>query len=277
MVNKVVLLTGGNRGIGRATANLLAGRGNRVVIAARDIIALESVAAEIHARGGQCLALHMDLTDQETVKQAVRQTIQQFGCIDVLINNAGVLHYGPISATSLEAWARVVATNLTGPFLCIQEVLPIMQAQGHGHIVNIASHAGLYAFPNLGAYCASKFGLIGLSQSLGRELHNTGVKVSYVCPGAVNTDMLEAFPEEVVAPMQRDNPEQVAESIYRLITHSDNHHRRSRLWGKLIRRIQRRFDKSQIEVWNSWGSAILVFVINASLIFPLLVNDRFTN
>ena len=275
MTNKVVFLTGGNRGIGRATAILLAERGTRVVIAARDIAALETVAAEIHARGGQCLALPMDLTDPESIKQAIRQTIQQFGRIDVLINNAGVLHYSPIPNTSLEAWARVIATNLTGPFLCIKEVLPIMQAQCHGHIVNIASHAGLYAFPNLGAYCASKFGLIGLSQSLGRELHNTGIKVSYVCPGAVNTDMLDAFPEEVVAPMQRDNPEQVAQSIYHLIVHSDGHHRRFRLWGKLVQRIQRRFDKSQIEIWNSWSSAILVFVINPGLISPLVVNDLF--
>jgi 3-oxoacyl-[acyl-carrier protein] reductase len=252
MINKVVLLTGGSRGIGRATAILLAELGARVVIAARDNAALEAVAVEIQARQGQCLALTMDLTDPESIKQSIQQVIHHFGRIDVLINNAGVLHYGAIANTSLEAWRRVMATNLTGPFLCIREVLPIMQAQGHGHILNVVSHAGLYGFPHLGAYSASKFGLTGLSQSLGRELHNTGIKVSYVCPGAINTDMLNAFPEEVAGPMQRGKPEQVAQCIYNLLADNNGRRHRSRMWDKLVRHLHRRFGTSQIEVWNSW-------------------------
>jgi len=271
MNNKVVFLTGGNRGIGRATAILLAEHGYRVVIAARDSTALEAVTREIQSRQGRCIAVNMDLTDPASIKQAIQVAIRHFDRIDVLINNAGILYYGPIANTPPESWQKVIATNLSAPFLCIQEVLPVMQAQGHGHIINITSHAGLYAFPNLGAYSASKFGLIGLSQSLGRELHNTGIKVSYVCPGAVNTEMLDAFPDEVVEPMQRDRPEQVAQCIYNTINYNNTRRRLPRILEKIIRRILPRHNQSQIEVWHSWVNSIFLFVFIP--IQTLLITD----
>lgn len=252
ITRKVVLLTGGSRGIGRATALLLAEHGAKVVITARDHSALEAVADEIRAKQGQCLALAMDLTDPESIKHAIRQTTLHFEHIDVLINNAGVMHFGPVASTPPQTWAHVISTNLTGPFLCIREVLPLMKTRGHGYIINVASHAGFYGFPYLGAYCASKFGLIGLSQSLGRELLGEGIRVSYVCPGAVNTEMLRAFPDDVAGTMKKDTPERVARCINELVTDHDTGRRRHRLLDKIFRHINRRLGMSQIEVWNSW-------------------------
>ncbi|MEJ2391483.1 MAG: SDR family NAD(P)-dependent oxidoreductase [Gammaproteobacteria bacterium] len=260
MTSPVVLITGSSRGIGRATALTLAEHGARVVITARDMTALEQVASDIRARGGQCLALCMDVTDPASIRQAIHQAHAHYGRIDVLVNNAGMLRFADIAQTSATDWARTLSTNLTGPFLCIQAVLPIMLAQGHGHIINIASQAGLYGFANLGAYSASKFGLVGLSQSLGRELQGSGINVSYLCPGAVTTDMLSAFPEHAAAAMPQDTPEHIAQCIYELTAGDKTAFQRVSFWHKMIRYIKRRLGFSQIKVWSSRLNGLLAIM-----------------
>lgn len=273
MTNQVVLITGGNRGIGRATALALAKHGARVIICGRDMIALRQLETKIHARGDQCLALYIDVTDPISITKAIRQANEHYGRIDVLVNNAGILHFADIANTSSVEWARILATNLTGPFQCIQAVLPIMKAQSHGHIINIASQAGLYGFPNLGAYSASKFGLIGLSQSLGRELQDSGIKVSYVCPGAVKTEMLATLPDAFTGPMPKDTPENIAQCICDLIAEPNATRQQTKLWNRLTYAVKRRLGLPQVKVWSSWINTVLVFVQILGLSFQATTED----
>lgn len=213
----VALVTGSSRGIGRATAVTLARAGANLVVSARTAAALAPVTAEIETLGVECLPVAADVTSPESVRELFALAFGHFRHIDVLINNAGTGVYGPVEHVTVEDWNRVIDTNLRGPFLCMREALPIMRRQGSGHIVNVASQAGLYGMPNLGPYCASKFGLVGLSQSVGRELRSTGVRVSYLCPGWVDTAFLDVFPSERIEKAEKASPQRVADEILGLI------------------------------------------------------------
>src|SRR5690349_13258031 len=184
--NKVVIVTGASHGAGRAMALMLAREGAKIVAVARNKQELESLAAEITAKEGMCEAVVGDVTKLADARRMAQQALERFGRIDALINNAGI--GGPVSRveeTSLEEWQRALDVNLTGPFLCSQAVLPAMQEQGGGHIVMVSSGAGKQGYPNMAAYCASKFGLHGLAQSLAAEVSDMNIRVTTLIPGSI--------------------------------------------------------------------------------------------
>lgn len=189
--NKVVIITGAGRGIGKATALLLAENQAKVVIVSRTEKEILQVANQIEEMGKETLPIPADVSDQEEVRQIIEKTLNRFGRIDVLINNAGIGLCKSVIDTTPEDWDKVMAVNLKGIFLGSKAVLPIMLKQGAGIIINISSGAGRTGYPGLAAYCASKFGVLGFTESLAQEVAPQGVKVFAVCPGATNTRMYQ--------------------------------------------------------------------------------------
>jgi 3-oxoacyl-[acyl-carrier protein] reductase len=184
--NKVAIVTGAGRGAGRAIALRLAREGASVVAVARTRADVDRLAAEIAAANGVCAALDADVASPTDARRIAAQTLERFGRIDALINNAGV--GGPMSGveeTPVEEWQRTLDVNLTGPFLCSQAVLPAMKEQRSGHIIMISSGAGKQGYPNMAAYCASKFGLHGLAQSLAAEVSDLNIRVTTLIPGSI--------------------------------------------------------------------------------------------
>jgi NAD(P)-dependent dehydrogenase (short-subunit alcohol dehydrogenase family) len=187
---KVAIVTGASRGIGRATAIALARRGVSVALAARSAEALADVDREIRRLGGRALPVPTDVSDDAAVGTLVRDTSRALGPVDLLVNNAGVVERRPLVDTDPEIWERILGVNLTGAFLCTRAVLPSMLERGRGRIVNVSSISGKVGTPLLAAYCASKWGLLGLALASAEELKPKGIQVFSVCPGSVNTEML---------------------------------------------------------------------------------------
>ncbi|BCL79257.1 3-oxoacyl-ACP reductase [Ktedonobacteria bacterium brp13] len=189
---KVALVTGGGRGIGRATALLLAQEGCDVAILARTPREIEQVASEIRAMGQRSIALTSDLSDNESIARACTALAQQFGPVDILMNNAGVVEpLGRTETVDLDQWSRAIHINLVGPFQLIQACLPTMLERGWGRIVNVSTGAAAgTGMKNANAYAVSKSGLEMLTVNLAAELAGTGVMVNAIHPGAVNTAML---------------------------------------------------------------------------------------
>ncbi len=183
------LVTGASRGIGRAIAVKLAQLGVHVVLLARNESDLAAVVREIEGNGGSAESYALDLSDLAALPDKLAGIVQRHGPFQVLINNAGMGYTADIADTSLQDWQRVLDLNLTAAFSCIKAVLPGMRQAQAGHIVNILSIAGKQAFPGWGAYCASKFGLMGLTKALGQEVSKDGIRVTAYCPGAVNTPL----------------------------------------------------------------------------------------
>ncbi len=185
--DKITLITGASRGIGRASALALAAEGAVIVGTARTKKDLDAMVAEVKQAGGRAEALTCDVTRSADVARCVKQTIDAHGRIDILVNNAGIGGYRPFLEWTEEDYDRIMATNAKSTWLFCKEVIPHMLAQGGGHIVNVASVAGLQGYPREGIYCASKFAQVALSQSLDREFFERNIKVSLVCPGGVET------------------------------------------------------------------------------------------
>jgi NAD(P)-dependent dehydrogenase (short-subunit alcohol dehydrogenase family) len=185
--NRVAVVTGAARGIGRRVALTLAERG--YAVAANDLEAPEETLEELERAGADTLSLPGDVSDEETVLEMVRATMDSFGRMDVLVNNAGVSLISPAEETALSDWQRVLDVNLTGPFLMCREFGKEMLRQGSGSIVNVSSVAGLLGVADRAAYNASKHGLIGLTRTLAAEWGGRGVRVNAVCPGWVKTEM----------------------------------------------------------------------------------------
>jgi NAD(P)-dependent dehydrogenase (short-subunit alcohol dehydrogenase family) len=184
---KVALVTGASRGIGRAVAKRFAGEGAAVALAARTESDLKDAAREVEAAGGRALVLAADISDPDQAAKLSADTVAQLGRLDFLVNNAGVGARGKVDELSLADWDRVFAVNLRGVFLVTRAAVPAMKKQGGGHIVNISSVAGLVANPGISAYNATKFGLMGFSESLMFELRHDHIKVSVICPGSTDT------------------------------------------------------------------------------------------
>ena len=185
--NKICIVTGASRGIGRASALALAGEGATVCGAARTKADLDGLVAEIEKAGGTAMGVVTDVTDSASVKACVDQVVAAHGRVDILVNNAGMGGYRPFLEWSEEDYDRIMATNAKSTWLCCKEVIPHMLEAGAGQIVNVASVAGLQGYPSEAIYCASKFAQAGLSQALDREFFERGIKVSMVCPGGVET------------------------------------------------------------------------------------------
>lgn len=187
--NTVAIITGASSGIGRATALALAERGLRLSLLARSEGALSETADEAKQRGASDVRHFVcDVRDEAAVDAAVKATLDSFGHVDVLINSAGLSLNGEVDGYSLEDWRAVTDTNLTGTFLTCRAVLPAMKRQGGGQIINISSGAGRNGIKEMAAYCASKFGVIGFTESLALEVRNRNIRVSVLLPGSVATD-----------------------------------------------------------------------------------------
>ncbi|MFS8867681.1 SDR family oxidoreductase [Synechococcus sp. H65.1] len=210
------LITGASRGIGRAVALRLAQEGIAVALVARSLPDLRAVQAEIQAKGGKAEVFPIDLADLPALPQQLQALLDRFGVCDVLINNAGIAQVGPLASLALADWQRVIDLNLTAAFLCAQAVLPGMRQQRCGVIVNIVSIAGKRAFPNWGAYCASKFGLLGFSEVLAAEERQHGIRVTSLCPGAVDTPLWDTVPVDFDRSRML-SPEWVAEVIAHIV------------------------------------------------------------
>ncbi|KYF83899.1 short-chain dehydrogenase [Sorangium cellulosum] len=185
--DKIALITGASRGIGRASALALGREGAIVVGVARTAADLDALERELRAAGGRGLMIEADVTRAASVAACVERAVRELGRIDLLVNNAGVGGYRPFLEWSEDDYDRIMATNMKGTWLFCREVIPHMRRQGGGHIINVASVAGLQGYPNEAIYCASKFAQVGLTQALDREFWQENIKVSAVCPGGVET------------------------------------------------------------------------------------------
>jgi NAD(P)-dependent dehydrogenase (short-subunit alcohol dehydrogenase family) len=191
LTNRLALITGGGRGIGRAIALEFAREGAAVAVAARSVDQVESVAAELRDRfQTKAVGVACDVSDGSSVQQMFA-TVNKFfeRGPDILVNNAGIAESAPLVKTTDELWRRILEVNLSGTFYCTRAALPAMIANGWGRIINVASIAGKTGAPYVAAYSASKHGVVGLTRSVALEVATKGITVNAICPGYVDTDM----------------------------------------------------------------------------------------
>lgn len=224
--NRVAIVTGAARGIGRAIADRFATDGARVVIADLNHEGAEEVAETLRGRGAEAIASHVDVASKPSVDEMVSRVLNAYGGVDILVNNAGIL--GPQkSVLEIEEseWDTTLNVNLKGAFLCSQAVLPVMIRSGWGRIVSLSSVAGREGNPLMAPYDVSKIGIIGLTMSMGKELAKTGVTVNCVSPTVTETEFIETVDKETIAklmtkiPMGRmAKPEEVAALVRFLVS-----------------------------------------------------------
>src|SRR3954451_388635 len=232
--DKVVVITGGGSGIGRAMAHRFAGAGMRVALGDVEPGPLKSVVDELGGDGDRVLGVDCDVRAVEDVERLRDATVDRFGTAHVVCLNAGVAPIAPLLQTSPDAWRWVVDVNLMGVAWGVHIFGPVLAAQGEGHVVCTASSAGLIDAPSLGAYSATKHAVVGLAAALRRELDGTGVGVTVVCPGLVNTKifesernlpagMSEASADDATTEGYRqmltggDSPDVIAEQVHRAV------------------------------------------------------------
>ena len=213
---RVALVTGAGTGIGKAIAVALAQAGAGVVVCGRTPRNIEAVERQLMELGADALAVPCDVRKAMLVDTLVRTTVQHFGRLDTLINNAGIMQVTPLESTDEELWDTIVETNLKGSYLVTRSALKYLK-EAHGHIVNISSVAGREAFAGSTAYCASKWGLMGFTNALRKEVRPHGVRVSSVLPGAVDTPLWD----DVSGDWQRSTmlqPDTVARAVIDLLS-----------------------------------------------------------
>ncbi len=215
IAGQVALVTGASRGIGLAIAGRLARMGARVAICGRNAKALERAAKDLRQSGSEALGVPADVTRASEVAGLVQRTRESLGPIDILVNNAGVGAFGPAHEMSETDWDRVLDTNLKAVFLVSKAVALEMIRRRSGHIINISSLAGKNAFAGGGIYCASKWGLLGLTYCMAEDLRAHGIRVSAICPGTVAT---EFSPHAGKDPAKMLQPDDVAHAVAALVT-----------------------------------------------------------
>ncbi|MEO8348507.1 MAG: 3-oxoacyl-[acyl-carrier-protein] reductase [Acidobacteriota bacterium] len=193
---RIALVTGASRGIGEAIARRLAAEGAIALAAARSTSLLNRVVADITKSGGRARVLELDVSDSASIEAAMKGSLEEFGQIDVLVNNAGIAEDNLILRMSREAWDRVLMTNLTGAFLLIQAVVKSMVRRRYGRIVNVTSVVGLMGNAGQANYAAAKAGLVGLTRSVARELGSRNITCNAVAPGFIATAMTDRMTEQ---------------------------------------------------------------------------------
>ena len=225
-VSKVVLVTGASSGIGEATARLLAEQGATVLLGARRAERLERIVSEITAAGGRAQAFSLDVTDLDQVRAFAGHAIAQFGRIDVIVNNAGVMPLSPLEALRVEEWNRMIDVNIRGVLHGIAAVLPVMKAQGAGQVINIASIGAHGVSPTAAVYCATKYAVWAISDGLRQE--NTDIRVTTICPGVTESELADSITDPTGREQMKDfrriaiSPVAVAQAIQFAIAQPDD-------------------------------------------------------
>jgi 3-oxoacyl-[acyl-carrier protein] reductase len=219
--DKVALVTGAGRGIGRATALALAAEGVRVALAARSAVEIEKTSAQIQKNSGKSKAFLTDLAQAGVAQLLVSGVVEAFGRLDILVNNAGAAFARPIAETTAEEWDHLMAVNARAPFLLCQAALPYLKKSGQGRIVNISSVVGYKGYLNQGAYAASKHALVGFTKVLAQEVMGDGIRVHLVSPGGVDTQMAGAMRPDLDR-HGLTTPEEVAHIILFLLRQTGN-------------------------------------------------------
>jgi NADP-dependent 3-hydroxy acid dehydrogenase YdfG len=193
--SKVVVITGASSGLGEATARHLAERGATVVLGARRRDRISALADELTTKGYKARAVQTDVTDKQQVKNLVDTAVQEFGRIDVMLNNAGLMPLAPLGRLKVDEWDRMIDVNIKGVLYGIAAALPHMKAQKSGHIINVSSVYGHVVDPGATVYCATKFAVRALSEGLRQEVKPYNIRTTIISPGAVSTELLEHISE----------------------------------------------------------------------------------
>ena len=194
---QVAIITGAGRGIGRAIALAYASEGAKVALAARNEADLGESVAAVAEMGGEAIAVRTDVTSQMATQRLARRVVEEFGRIDVLVNNAGTSGpIGPLQDNNIDDWVDTINVNLTGTFLVCRAVIPAMLEQGGGRIINLAGAGVANAWSNMSAYCASKAGVVRMTEVLAQELEGKGIMVNALGPGSVHTSMWERMTDQ---------------------------------------------------------------------------------
>jgi 3-oxoacyl-[acyl-carrier protein] reductase len=212
---RVAVVTGASRGIGLAIARKLGGLGAKLSLCARNADKLQNVADELKNAGVEVIIVAADVSSGDDVLSLVEETKQAFGAIDILVNNAGIGYFGPFYEAKESNWDSVLDTNLKSVFLLSKAVAKGMIEQRGGHIINIASLAGKNAFAGGAIYCASKWGLLGMTECMAEDLRAHGIRVSAICPGTVATDF---SPHVGKDPSKMLQPEDIAHVVESIVT-----------------------------------------------------------
>lgn len=220
---KVVVITGASSGVGESTARLLAGNGAKVVLGARRKDRIDAVVKDITAKGGSALGFKSDVTKRGDVEALVKGAIDKHGRIDVIVNNSGIMPIAPMAAIKVEEWDRMIDVNIKGLLYGVAAVLPIMQKQKQGHIINIASVAGIKVFaPGGTVYSATKFAVRAVTEGLRMEHKADNIRCTIISPGAVATELPESSSEEATRKNLREFYKMAipADSIARAIAYA---------------------------------------------------------
>lgn len=213
LAGQTALVTGGSKGIGRAICLALAKEGANIIIASRNESEIKETMDKLKEMGSKSLAIQADVRSEEDVRRLISITIDKCGKLDILINNAGVAYKKRLEETTLEEYEQIIDTNLKGVFLCTKYAIPYIRESKNGKIINISSVGGLHGLPEFSVYCASKFGVNGITESIASELEGE-IKVYAVCPGAVDTDMYRSLFSNR-PPLK---PEHIAEKVLELVS-----------------------------------------------------------
>ena len=225
--DRVIVVTGGGRGIGRATALRMASEGARVVIADFDHEGAQSAAAEVQQKGGKAHAAKVDVSERASVKKLVETVMGEHGQLDAWVNNAGIIADSSLAKLTDENMEKVIKVNLMGTFICAQEAAAVMKPRKKGVILNAASVVALYGNFGQTNYVASKCGVIGMTKVWARELGKDGIRVNAVAPGFIETDMTKSIPPKVTemlvakVPLQRMGRADEIASVYAFLASDD--------------------------------------------------------